>query len=356
MQGPIQDTPSRISGERSVRTGTYSKWRNRHPSKHVQLGEKVRCILLRPVFVVCAAFAFGPLAGPVLPQPIGPSANLLAPGVDRDGRIIVFGATVNPDGTRQGVPDLWIWNSASGAARRLTDYASSGGSSAVTSFALSADGSQLAYVASSLGGQVGEIHVMDAASGFDRLLATDKQGCVQPLVICLDCFFPCVQAPHFTADGRVLYAASRSQPFNLVSADGTVTPLPVYSGYLPWGPQRVISDNGLLVFVSSMPSGPPNGPVAQDVYLINLDGSGLVNLTEFSNVDTYAQNAVISANGRLRLRATPPRRTSRRRRSSPSTRTGPACANLAPDRMAPAIPACRAMAHWSHLRSRGRSM
>jgi uncharacterized protein (TIGR03437 family) len=256
--------------------------------------------MLRRVSFVFAAFAFGPLASPVLPQlaiPVGPSAALLAPAIDWDGRILAFAAAVNPDGTSQTVPDLWIWSSADNAARRLTNFASTGGSSAVTSFALSADGAQVAYVASASGGQVGEIHVIDAASGSDHLLASDMQGCVQPMLVCMGCFFPCVHDPHFTADGRVLYATSRSQPFYVATADGTVTPLPVYSGYLAYGPRRVVSDNGLVVFISSTPSGPTNAGAPQDIYLISLDGSGLVNLTQFSTVDVYAQDAVISANG-----------------------------------------------------------
>jgi len=256
--------------------------------------------MLRPVSLAFAAFALGPLASPVLPQvaiPVGPSADMLAPAIDRDGQIIAFGAAVNPDGSLQTVPDLWIWSSANHAARRLTNYGSTGGSSAVTSFALSADGSQVAYVASASGGQVGEIHVIDAASGSDRLVASDKQGCIQPLVVCPACFFPCVHDPHFTADGRVLYATSHSQPFYVAGTDGTVTRLPVYSGYLASGPRRVISDNGLLVFISSAPSGPTFAASPENVYLINLDGSALRNLTQFSNVNVYVQDAVIGANG-----------------------------------------------------------
>jgi len=207
---------------------------------------------------------------------------------------MVFGAAVDPDGTPQIVPDLWMWNAANNAVQRLTNYASASGNSAVTSFALSADGSQVAYVASLSGGLVGEIHVIDTASGADHLIATDKQGCVQPEVTCPDCFFPCVQNPHFTADGRVLYTAST---FYLASANGQITPLPIYSGYLASGPRRVISVNGLLVFVSSAPSGPINTSAPSNVYLINLDGSGLRNVTQFTDANTYVQDAVISADG-----------------------------------------------------------
>lgn len=252
-------------------------------------------MITRPVSLVCAAFAFGLLAVPAFPQLADVSAGSMpAPAIDQDGRIVVFGAAVGPDGALQTVPDLWMWNSATNAVERLTNYANNGASSAATSFALSADGSQVAYVESQTGGLVGVIHVIDTASGADQVLATDKQGCIQPLVICPGCFFPCVSDPHFTADGRVLYAAST---FYIASAGGQITPLPVYSGYLAYGPRRVISDNGVLVFVSSAPSGPVSGALPQDVYLINLDGSGLRNLTQFSDANTYTQDAVISADG-----------------------------------------------------------
>jgi uncharacterized protein (TIGR03437 family) len=187
-----------------------------------------------------------------------------------------------------------MWNAANNAVQRLTNYASAGGNSAVTSFALSADGSQVVYVASLSGGLVGEIHLIDTASGADHLIATDKQGCVQPLVTCPGCFFPCVRDPHLTADGRVLYTAST---FYVARANGQVTPLPIYSGYLASGPRRVISDNGLLVFVSSAPSGPIDTAAPWNVYLINIDGSGLRNLTQFTDANTYVQDAVIGAGG-----------------------------------------------------------
>lgn len=257
-------------------------------------------IMLRPVSLVCAAWTFGLLASPAPAQPtilIGPSPHLLAPAIDRDGRILAFSATVNPDGSSQNVPDLWIWNAVHNASRRLTNYASTGGSTAVTSFALSADGSQVAYVASGSGGQVGEVHVIDATSGSDRFLARDKQGCVQPALFCPSCFFPCVHDPHFTADGHVLYATSRNPPFYVASADGTVTSLPVYSGSLASGPRRVISDNGMVVFVSSAPAGPTFAAAPANVYLTKLDGSGLRKLTQFSATNVYAQDAVISADG-----------------------------------------------------------
>lgn len=254
----------------------------------------------RPVFAVLAALVGGLLAGPAVPQEviaIGPSNPMLPPAIDREGQTVVFGAAVDPGGSVEIIADLWVRNLPGSAVTRLTNYAGAGITTAVTSYTLSEDGTQVAYVLSAVGGLSGEIHVIDTASGSDRLLTTDKRGCVQPLVTCLGCFFPCVHDPHFTADGRVLYTDSGSQPFFLVSPTGTVTTLPVYSGYLALGQQRVISDNGLVVFTSTAPSGPVTGAGTLDAYVMNLNGAGLRNLTQFSNTNVSAQNAVISANG-----------------------------------------------------------
>src|ERR1019366_8838584 len=134
--------------------------------------------------------------------------------------------------------------------------------------------------------------VVEVPSGVDRIVAVDTGGCIQPLeaAICFGCVFTCVNAPHITDDGaKVLYSVSRSQPFYVVNADGTgLAHLPVYSGVLAPAPQRVISQSGLVVFTSSSPSppapGPPTvGPFVQDVYVMNLDGTNIQDVTKFGN-------------------------------------------------------------------------
>ena len=88
-------------------------------------------------------------------------------------------------------------------------------------------------------------------------------------------------------------------PFRLVNADGSgLVQLPVFSGSLAPGPQRVISTNGTVVFTSQAPSGPTFAASATDVYVMNLDGSNLRNLTQFGiNSSIFAANAVISGDG-----------------------------------------------------------
>ncbi len=198
--------------------------------------------------------------------------------------MVVFGATVNPDGTTRNAPDLWIWNA--GAVRNLTNYGTASGAPVVTSYTLSADGSEAAYVLSGEGGQTGEIHTVEVASGMDRLLTTNKQGCVQPMgvLVCPACFFPCVRDPHFTPDGSVLYTAPGG--LYVVNASGAVSALTGVTGYVTGGPRRVISDGGVLAF-----TGTP------DAYVMNLDGSGLRNLTHLTGSGVFAQNVVIAAGG-----------------------------------------------------------
>src|SRR5258706_2506588 len=71
--------------------------------------------------------------------------------------------------------------------------------------------------------------------------------------------------------------------------------LPVYSGSLSPAPQRFVSGNGQMVFTSSAPAGPTFAASATNVYLMNLDGTNIRNITNFSDPSIYAQNAVISA-------------------------------------------------------------
>jgi Tol biopolymer transport system component len=82
----------------------------------------------------------------------------------------------------------------------------------------------------------------------------------------------------------------------VVNPNGTVTNLPIYSGTLAPGPQRVVSDTGVFVFTSAQPSATGSaGPT--DVYTANLDGTGVRNATRSPAPSFSAQNAVISADG-----------------------------------------------------------
>ncbi|MGA2136661.1 MAG: hypothetical protein ABSH50_30595 [Bryobacteraceae bacterium] len=255
----------------------------------------------RLVSVLLAVLGCGLFSLPLLPQisiPIAPAPAIGMPAIDHDGNIILLGSAFYPDGNSAASTDLWLW-STSGQTAGLTNLTSLGSAAsitAITSYALSADGSEVAYILSGSGGITGQIHTISVASGADSLLTTNTEGCPQPLVICAGCYFPCVHDVHLAADGRVLYLVSGSPLFNLVDPSGNVTSLPVYTGSVALGPRRVISDTGVLVFVSSQTSS-QNQTGANDIYTINLDGTGLRNVTQFSNVNDFAQQAVISADG-----------------------------------------------------------
>jgi uncharacterized protein (TIGR03437 family) len=84
----------------------------------------------------------------------------------------------------------------------------------------------------------------------------------------------------------------------IMNSDMTgLTQLPVSSGALAPAPQRVISTNGQVVFTSSAQSGLTLGGAATDVFLMNLDGTNIRNLTKFANSAVFSSNATISADG-----------------------------------------------------------
>jgi uncharacterized protein (TIGR03437 family) len=180
--------------------------------------------------------------------------------------------------------------------RQLTSYAGDFNLTGVTSLTYAAGMAGYTALPGGPGGAE-EVHLLDIAKAADRTLAVDTTGCIQPL--CVGCYRPCVGPVHLSPDGtKVLYAVSRTQPFFVVNADGTgQTRLPVYLGALAPSPQRVIGRNGVVVFTSSAPSGPTFAAAATDVYSINLDGTGLKQVTKFGNLLYFASNATISADG-----------------------------------------------------------
>ena len=231
-----------------------------------------------PLLVSLAAF------GQQLPIFLGPAINFFPPAVNSTGSIVVFGSTVTPQGSVQTTNDLYA-----GARNLVTNVSSAG---------IFTDGSRAFFTSVDAKGE--SVGIVDIASGTTRRLNTDTQGCIQPLVVCPACFFSCVATPHATPDGtRILYAVRRSQPFYTVTTDGAVvTQLPVYSGSLAPSPQRVISANGLVAFTSTAPFGPTFSASATDVYIMNLDGTNIRNLTNFGiNSAIFSSNATISADG-----------------------------------------------------------
>jgi uncharacterized protein (TIGR03437 family) len=233
------------------------------------------------VFTVAVLFLARAFAQTLIPIQAGPTINFLPPAVDTTGRTIAFGSTVTPQGSLENTIDLYVGSSKIGTN--------------VTAVGLTRDGSQAVF-ADVAGGNEG-VGVMDMASGALRRVNVDTQGC--PLPLCINCFFACVVTPHATADGsKVLFAVRRNQPFQLVNSDLTgLTRLPIFSGALAASPQRVISTSGQVVFTSFAPSGPTVPAAATDVFLMNLDGTNIRNLTKFANSAVFCSNATISADG-----------------------------------------------------------
>ena len=225
------------------------------------------------------------------------------PAVDSSGHTVLLGSSIDPNGAVNATVDLYAAAPDGSGLRRLTDFGASNPTApqGISEVSLSKAGTQAAVVAilPANGGGSGQIHLFDTASGTDRPINVDTEGCMLPLTPVAG-IFSCIHSAHFTPDGkRILFSVNRNQPFMIVNSDGTgLTRLPVYSGALAPGPQRVISSNGLIVFTSSAPSGPTFAASATDVYVANPDGTGLRNLTNFGNNSRiFARNASISDDG-----------------------------------------------------------
>lgn len=223
--------------------------------------------------------------GQGLPLPFQ-TIKFLAPAVDASGHAIAFGSSVTAQGVIENTIDLYT-----GTTKTLPN---------ITSVGLASDGSRAVFTEfSGVAENVGSINILNGAV---QRFNVDTKACVRPLTaaLCFGCFYQCVNAPHITPDGRrVLFSVSQEHPFFVASLDGSgLTQLPIYSGVLAPAPQRVISSNGLVVFTSQAPFGPTFAATATDVFVMNLDGTNLRNLTNFGNhPEVFAANATISADG-----------------------------------------------------------
>ena len=233
-------------------------------------------------------------AQPAIPTRLDP-INLIPPATNAAGSVVAFAAAIAPDGTPQNGTNLYVFDQD---LRRRTSYSGESNWIGVTSVTHAAGFTGFTAQPSGPDGPE-EVHLIDALGLNDRTLVTDKEGCVQ--LLCVNCFRSCLGPVHLTPDGgRVLYAVARNQPFIVVNADGSGRKqLPVYTGALAASAQRVISRNGQVVFVSAAPSGPTFAAAAVDVYLINLDGTGLRQVTKFGNPMFVANRATLSADGSL---------------------------------------------------------
>ena len=236
------------------------------------------------------------------PIRLGDVINLISPATNANGNAIAFAAAVAPDNTPQKGTNLYLFTQGplTTSVRQLTNYAGDSNLTGITGLACSSAGDSLAYTALAANpGGPEEVHLVNTGTGTDRLLVSDKQGCIQPL--CVGCFHACVGPVHLYLGGiRVLYAVARQQPFFVVNADGTgLTQLPIYQGALAPSAQRVISNSGVVVLTTSAPFGPTFAAAATDVYTMNIVGTNLHPLTHFGNPNFYAANATISADGSL---------------------------------------------------------
>jgi uncharacterized protein (TIGR03437 family) len=221
---------------------------------------------------------------PNFPIQAGPFIRFLPPAIDTTGRMVLFGSTVTPEGKPQDNLDVYA-----GSKRYPATIAEIG---------ITADGSAGILIDTS--GSTEMVSILDTSTGAIRKIAGSNKPCIRPLSICLGCLYTCITTPHSTIDGKkILYATRSNQPFSIVNSDGSgLTQLPVYSGALAPAAQRVIGSNGLIVFTSSAPFGPTFAAAATDVYVMNLDGTNIRNLTNYgTNPSINASNAAISGDG-----------------------------------------------------------
>ena len=227
---------------------------------------------------------------PILAQ----SLKILPPALDDSGQKIFFGSSVTQRGLLPGA-DVYVLDAAS--QRRITRVSTSSNQS-VTDFAVSADGSQLAYAA--VKGTASTVDVVDLATGADHAFQFPP-GASRP------------GSPHFIEGaGKILFnlfaspsphTAAYGAPIFVANTDGTGLKH-LHRGALAPGPQRAVSNNGLIVFTSADPFTTvalPQPPV--NVYTMNLDGSNVHAITHFTippggiSAATIAASATISAAG-----------------------------------------------------------
>jgi len=248
--------------------------------------------LLAAAIAECQTRVPNTIQGPILP-----------PAITGAGNNVVFGSSFSSSGVPGSAFNVCTVNTDGSGFRQLTNSPSATSYQSVTSVSLTSDGRWAGYTANPSGSHE-EVHLLNVlsapAGGSDRTLYVDTQGCVLPLAICIGCPpYTCLRTPHVSDDGSaVLFAQAGNPAFLVAKSDGSApTGLPVYSGTLAASGKRVISTNGQVVFTSSAPSGPVSS--AAQIYLMNLDGTNLRKVTEFTDTSAYPQEATISADGSL---------------------------------------------------------
>jgi uncharacterized protein (TIGR03437 family) len=220
-----------------------------------------------------------------------PLAHVVLPAaVSADGRTRLFGTNINPDGSINDSANLFLQvQGAKTTIQQLTHIGGVGDARGnpipgVTAASLTPDGSAAAWLYQSPGSTATELHVTNTAAGTDLRVAMG------------DSF----ATPHISPDGKsVLYATPGDHVFALAASNGSgAKVLPVYTAALAPAWQRVIANNGTVVFTSAAPFGPTFAAAAVNVYVMNLDGTGIRQVTHFPNDPaTISRNATISADG-----------------------------------------------------------
>ncbi len=222
--------------------------------------------------------------------------QVFTPAIDGSGKSVVFGSSINPDGTGSPAIDLFFVNTDGTSLRRLTKITAGAGAIGPS---LSPDAKFAAFTQTVVAGSNEEVHLVTVASATDRTIAVDKQGCILPLALCFGCFFSCLRTPHIFDDaGAVLYAAARNQPLYVARVDGSApVNLPVFSAVLVNSSKRAMSSKGDIVFTSSAPFGPTLVAAPTQVYIMKQDGTGIRALTKFTDFTVSPVEATISADG-----------------------------------------------------------
>jgi uncharacterized protein (TIGR03437 family) len=213
--------------------------------------------------------------------------------LDDSAQQVFFGSSVTADGLLGGA-EIFVMNA--GGPERLTHIATSNFQTA-GQFAVSGDGTELAFV--TLDGAASKLQVVNLNSGKKYAIPHTSEA---------------PASPHFAGNDKVIFDAfgspsshtpSYGAPIYIANVDGTGLTV-LHRGALAPGPQRVVSNDGVVVFTSADPFTALALPLPPaNVYLMALDGSSVRQVTHFSRpregvgAATIAAGATISATGNI---------------------------------------------------------
>ncbi len=212
--------------------------------------------------------------------------------LNSDASEVFVGARRMPDGSADIGSNLYRVNTTTGAATKLTNYTPAKDFQGVTRIAYPGTGTRVTYSFGNIQTpDEEEIHILDTSTGADQVVYTYQSECTIPAN--LQTWNPCIYALHMAKDGTILFTSFVSKRLTTVKPDGTSKDLGVDKVLLTSSGRRVISDNGIVVFYALSS---PAAPRTYDVYVINLDGTGLKQITHLPSGES-ASDPVISADG-----------------------------------------------------------